>query len=117
MATELEGNVKLQRFIELLAKLNHQCVDAIKSGNTKVLDEMNAVIEEMHAIQSVGEEDAYTAIDEDMQAIVMNFNAMVVMLKSNEQDTPDVATGVAVKKFVRNIFHATVRIVHAYGLA
>ena len=71
----------------------------------------------MYAIQSQGEEDAYTAIDEDMQAIVMNFNAMVVMLKSNEQDTPDVATGVAVKKFVRNIFDATVRIVHAYGLA
>ena len=47
----------------------------------------------------------------------MNFNALVAMLKSNEKDTPDAATSVAVKKFVRNIFDATVRIVHMYGLA
>ena len=116
MATELEGNVKLQRFIELLAKLNHQCVDAIKSGNTKILDEMNVVIEEMHAIQSVGEEDAYTAIEEDMQTIVQNFNAIVTMMQSNESSTPDRATSTAVKKFLHNIFDGTVSIVTKYGL-
>ena len=47
MATDLVGNVKLQRFIELLAMLNHQTVDAIKSGRTPVLEKMNATIEEM----------------------------------------------------------------------
>ena len=117
MATELEGNEKLQRFISLLAELNKQSSQMLKTGDMRLLTPMNDTVEEMYAIQSQGKEDAYTAIDEDMQAIVMNFNAMVVMLKSNEQDTPDVATGVAVKKFVRNIFDATVRIVHAYGLA
>lgn len=116
MATELEGNFQLQRFIELLANLNHQCVDVIKSGNTKVLDEMNAVIEEMHAIQSVGEEDAYTAIEEEMQTIVQNFNAIVTMMRSNETASPDKATSTAVKKFLRNIFDATVSIVTKYGL-
>ena len=40
MATDLVGNVKLQRFIELLAMLNHQTVDAIKSGRTPVLEKM-----------------------------------------------------------------------------
>ena len=115
MATELEGNIQLQRFIELLAKLNHQCVDAIKSGNTKILDEMNSVIEEMHAIQSVGKEDAYTAIDDEMQAIVKNFNASVVMMQSAE-GKKDTTTETAVKKFVKNIFDSTVKIITAYGL-
>ena len=50
----------------------------------KILDEMNVVIEEMHAIQSVGEEDAYTAIEEDAQIIYKNFNAVVTMVNSNE---------------------------------
>lgn len=117
MATELEGNVKLQRFIELLAKLNHQCVDVLKTGNAKVLFEMNGVVEEMYSIQREGEEDAYTAIEEDMQTICKNFNAVVTMIKSNEKVFADQATSVAVKKFVKNIFEATVNIVHAYGLA
>ncbi|MBQ8230009.1 MAG: hypothetical protein IJZ32_04890 [Clostridia bacterium] len=117
MATELEGNEKLQRFIRLLADLNHQSADMLRTGNTKHLTEMNATVEEMYSIQHVGEEDAYTAIEEEMQSICMNFNALVAMMKSNDHDTPDAATSVAVKKFVRNIFEATVRIVHMYGLA
>ncbi len=116
MATELEGNEQLQRFIRLLADLNHQSADMLRTGNTRRLTEMNATVEEMYAIQRVGEEDAYTAIEEEMQSICMNFNALVAMMKSNEKDTPDKATSVAVKKFVRNIFEATVRIVQTYGL-
>ena len=117
MATELEGNVKLQRFIELLAKLNRECVDVLKSGNAKVLFEMNETVEEMHAIQSVGTEDAYTAIEEDMQIIYKNFDAISVMINSTETQKIDQATSTAVKKFLHNIFDATVRIVIAYGLA
>ena len=116
MATDLVGNVKLQRFIELLAKLNHQSADALKTGKIALLEEMNETVEEMHAIQSVGEEDAYTAIDEEMQTIVQNFNATVTMIKSNDKDKLDNATSVAVRKFLRNIFDATVSIVTKYGL-
>ena len=117
MATDLVGNVQLQRFIELLASLNRSTADAIRSGNTRIFPKMNETIEEMYAIQSVGKEDAYTAIDEDMQAIRMNFNAIVAMLQSNETEVADFATNVAVKKFLHNIFDATVRIITAYGLA
>ena len=116
MATELEGNVRLQRFIELLAELNHECVDAIRTGNTKFLDKMNKTIEEMYEIQRVGTEDAYTAIEEEMQTILQNFNAIVAMMQSNEGEKPDAATNIAVKKFLRNIFEATVSIVTKYGL-
>ena len=47
----------------------------------------------------------------------MNFNATVAMVNSNENGKTDAATATAVKKFVHNIFDATVRIVYAYGLA
>ena len=117
MATELVGNEQLQRFIRLLADLNHQSADMLRTGNLSSLTAMNETVEEMYSIQQNGEEDAYTAIEEEMQGICKNFNAMVVMLKSNDKDAPDAATSVAVKKFVRNIFDATVRIVHMYGLA
>ena len=117
MATDLVGNVKLQRFIELLATLNRSTADVIKSGNTRIFPKMNETIEEMYAIQSVGTEDAYTAIADEMQCIRMNFNAIVAMLQSNETDVADFATNVAVKKFLHNIFDATVRIITAYGLA
>lgn len=116
MATDLVGNEKLQRFIELLAMLNHQTVDAIKSGRTSVLEKMNATIEEMYEIQQKGEEDAYTAIEEDAQAIYKNFDAIAVMLNSNDGKTADFATNLAVKKFLHNIFDAVVRIITAYGL-
>ena len=116
MATDLVGNVKLQRFIELLASLNHLSADALKTGKMELLPQMNGVIKEMYSIQHVGEEDAYTAIEEDAQMIYKNFDAITAMMKSNEDGTIDAATSAAVKKFLRNIFEATVNIVTAYGL-
>jgi uncharacterized protein YutE (UPF0331/DUF86 family) len=117
MATELEGNVKLQRFIQLLAELNQQSVEMIKTGNMELLYAMNDTVEEMYSIQHEGTEDAYTAIEEDAQIIYQNFNAMITMLQSNEGEKPDEATSKALKKFLYNIFEADVRIVIAYGLA
>lgn len=117
MATDLEGNVKLQRFIQMLADLNHQTVDMIKTGNMKLLYTMNDTVEEMYSIQHEGTEDAYTAIEEDAQIIYKNFNAMIAMVKSNEEGKLDSATSSAVKKFLHNIFDANVRIIIAYGLA
>ena len=117
MATELEGNLPLQRFIQLLADLNHQSAEMIKTGDMRILPKMNKTVEEMYAIQHEGTEDAYTAIEEDAQAIYKNFNAMVAMISSNEKEELDGATSVAVKKFLHNIFDANVRIVLAYGLA
>ncbi len=117
MATELEGNVQLQRFIALLADLNHLSAEIIQTGRAEILEKMNPVVEEMYAIQHVGTEDAYTAIEEDMQLICKNFNAVVTMVNSNESGRADKVTSSAVKKFLHNIFDATVRIVYAYDLA
>ena len=117
MATDLEGNKQLQEFIQLLCDLNHQCADFLQTGDVQVLYAMNDTVEAMYAIQHDGKEDAYTAIEEDAQCIYKNFNAIIMMLKSNDKEELDEATSVAVKKFARNIFEANVRIVYAYGLA
>ena len=117
MATDLVGNEKLQRFIFLLSELNHKTAEILQSGDVKILAQINPVIEEMYSIQHVGEEDAYTAIEEDMQVIYGNFNAIIAMMDTNESVFIDNATNVAVKKFLRNIFDATGRTVYAYGLA
>ena len=117
MATELEGNATLQHFIRLLADLNHQSVDFLKTGDLRILLAMNDTVEEMYAIQQEGKEDAYTAIEEDMQAICKNFDAAVVMLQSNDDEELDEATTEAIRKFIKNIFDANVRIIYAYGLA
>ena len=117
MATEVEGNEKLQRFIELLSKLNQQAVKILTTGDIEILYPMNDTIEEMYSIQHEGKEEAYTAIEEDAQIIYKNFNAVVAMVKSNEGANIDEATSKAVRKFLRNIFDANVRIVLAYGLA
>ena len=117
MATNLEGNVQLQRFIELLSQLNHQSVDMLKTGDTNILFAMNNTVEEMYSIQQKSTEDAYTVIDEDMKVIRENYVAAITMVQSNEDGKFDMATGFAVKKFVHNIFDATVRIIMQYGLA
>ena len=117
MATELEGNETLQRFISLLCDLNNQSATFLKTGNVELLIAMNDTVEEMYAIQHEGTEEAYTAIEEDAQIIYKNFNAAVTMLHSNEKALSDKTTSDAVRMFVRNIFEANVRIVIAYGLA
>lgn len=106
MATDLVGNEKLQRFIQLLSDLNHETAEVFSTGKTDIFHKMNDTILEMYSIQHTGEEEAYTAIEEDCQIIYQNFNAIIAMLKSNESIFIDNATNTAVKKFLQNIFDA-----------
>ena len=48
---EVEGNEKLQRFIQLLSELNQQTVELLRTGNTEQLLSLNKTIEEMYSIQ------------------------------------------------------------------
>jgi hypothetical protein len=117
MATELVGNETLQHFIKLLCDLNNEAAAFLKTGDVRILHKMNDTVEQIFDVQQNGEEEAYTAIEEDAQIIYKNFNAAVTMLKSNENGLADPTTAEAVRLFVHNIFDANVRIVLAYGLA
>ena len=63
MATDLVGNEKLQRFIQLLSDLNHETAEVFSTGKTDIFHKMNDTILEMYSIQHTGEEEAYTAIE------------------------------------------------------
>ena len=41
MATDLVGNEKLQRFIQLLSDLNHETAEVFSSGKTEIFHKMN----------------------------------------------------------------------------
>jgi uncharacterized protein YaaQ len=116
MATDLEGNKKLQRFIQLLSDLNHETAEIYSTGKVELLHKMNDTILEMYSIQHNATEEAYTAIEEDCQIIYQNFNAIIAMMQSNESIFIDNATNTAVKKFLENIFDALIAILTAYGL-
>ena len=60
-------------FLEVGNEYTGDCT-LIKTGNVEVLVNMNETVEEMYKIQSVGTEEAYTAIEEDMQIIYKNFS-------------------------------------------
>ena len=44
MATELEGNEQLQKFIALLSDLNHECAETFATGKIEFLHKMNGTI-------------------------------------------------------------------------
>ncbi len=117
MATEWENNEKLHQFVFSLQSLNKQSAEMLRTGDMTILPKMNGVIEVMYALQHGNEDEAFTMVEEEMQMICKNFDGIVAMLQSNEGDRPDAATTLAVKKFLHNIFDATVRIVYIYGLA
>ncbi len=114
---QVENNEKLQRFIQLLCDLNQQTVEVLKTGNTEWLFKLNDTIEEMYSIQHGNKAAEYVAIEEDSQIIYENFNAIITMINSNENEELDKTTSEAVRKFLHNIFDANVRIVRLYGLA
>ena len=113
---EVEGNEKLQRFIQLLSELNQQTVELLRTGNTEQLLSLNKTIEEMYSIQHGSDAPEYTEIEEDSQVIYKNFNAIITMINSNENGELDQATSNAVKIFLHSIFEAGVNIIRTYGL-
>ena len=114
---EVPVDEKLNRFIQLLAALNQLTVEMLKTGNVELLYTMNDTIEEMYTIQHENPADEYTAIEEECQMIYKNFNAIITMINSNENEVSDKVTSEAVRAFLHNIFEANVCIVRTYGLA
>lgn len=43
MATDLVGNERLQRFIQLLSDLNHETSEVFSSGRTEIFHKMNDI--------------------------------------------------------------------------
>ena len=65
MATELEGNEQLQKFIALLSDLNHECAETFASGKIEILHKMNGFRERLTALYEKTEEGKATFCDGD----------------------------------------------------
>ena len=106
----------LSRFVELLADLNREVVEMLKTGDLSLLYDMNDTVAEMYAIQSVNKDELYVGIEEQAQAIYQNFNGLVALTQEVNGDWSEENSAKA-QAFLQNIFEANVAIVVAYGLA
>ncbi len=106
----------LARFVELLADLNREVVEMLKTGDLSLLYEMNDTVAEMYSIQSVNKDELYTGIDEEAKAIYQNFNGLVALTQEVGEDWSEENSAKA-QAYLQNIFEANVAIVVAYGLA
>ena len=106
----------LSRFVELLADLNREVVEMLKTGDLSLLYDMNDTVAEMYAIQSVNKDELYVGIEEQAQAIYQNFNGLVALTQEVGEAWSEENSAKA-QAFLRNIFEANVAIVVAYGLA
>lgn len=106
----------LSRFVELLADLNREVVEMLKTGDLSLLYDMNDTVAEMYAIQSVNKDELYVGIEEQAQAIYQNFNGLVALTQEVGGAWSEENSAKA-QAFLQNIFEANVAIVVAYGLA
>ena len=116
MATELEGNLPLQRFITLLAQLNNQAAAIIKSGNVSVLPAMNDTVEEFCRIQMGNKENFYQGIQVEAQIIYENFDKMVNLVNRVKQGKWTKNQSATVYDCLQNLLAANITILKRYGL-
>ena len=117
MATKMEEEKILERFIELLADLNRETVEMMKTGDLGFLYEMNDTVEEIYSIQSASKEELYVGIDQEAKAIYKNFNDLVALAQKVGENEWTAESSASAFEFLQNIFEANVKIIKAYGLA
>ena len=107
---------KMERFVELLADLNRETVEMLKTGDLAYLYEMNDTVEEFYSIQNGSEEELLAGIDEEAKDIYENFNALATLAQGiGERDWTE-EESVKAQLFLQNIYDANWEIINAYGL-
>ena len=107
---------KMERFVELLADLNRETVEMLKTGDLAYLYEMNDTVEEFYSIQNGSKEELLAGIDNQAQEIYKNFNALAEMAgEVGERDWTEEESSLAFE-LLQCIFNANVEIINAYGL-
>ena len=88
MATDLVGNEKLQRFIQLLSDLNHETAEAFSTGKTELLHKMNDTILELYAIQQKGTEEENLQICDLVRSVSLTPEALAELLHQRTAEVP-----------------------------
>lgn len=115
---EKEIEERLQKFIAALGNLGSLLKGVFESGrmDIKVLEKMNAAIEEMEKAEQGADIEEFNVVREDCRAVYYNFNAIVSMIESQESRFMDNATMKAVNIFLKNVNASVVNIASAYGM-
>jgi len=118
--TESENLVQaektLERFIELLADINRQTMDMLKTGDLSTLYEMNDTVEEFCRIQKGNKENFYQGIEVEAQIIYTNFDQLVTLTNRVKQGKWTKKQSAVVLDCLENILAADITILKRYGL-
>ena len=106
----------LRAFVEQLVRLNGAMKELFTSGNVELFGEVNHAVKELYKIQSVSEEPALVAIDEECKIIYSNSDMIVKILRTTEDGVIDAGAQTALNKFLHNIDRAVIDIAQTFGL-
>lgn len=106
----------LEHFIELLADINRQTMEMLKSGDLSTLYEMNDTVEEFCRIQKGNKENFYQGIEVEAQIIYTNFDQLVTLANRVKQGKWTKKQSAVVLDCLENILAADITILKRYGL-
>lgn len=113
---ENEITKEVQEFIDALTALSAQLGNIFRSGDISILGEMNTTIKRMYRVQHGSTQSALSNIEEECKVIYGNFDMMIAVLRTTEEDEIDRGAQKAIGKFLHNINEATVNIAAMFGL-
>ncbi|MBQ7323885.1 MAG: hypothetical protein IJW96_04910 [Clostridia bacterium] len=112
----VQAEKTLERFIELLADINRQTMDMLKTGDLSTLYEMNDTVEEFCRIQKGNKENFYQGIEVEAQIIYTNFDQLVTLTNRVKQGKWTKKQSAVVLDCLENILAADITILKRYGL-
>jgi hypothetical protein len=112
----VQAEKTLEHFIELLADINRQTMEMLKSGDLSTLYEMNDTVEEFCRIQKGNKENFYQGIEVEAQIIYTNFDQLVTLANRVKQGKWTKKQSAVVLDCLENILAADITILKRYGL-
>ncbi len=113
---EEQANEQHLAFIGQLARLNGAMEKLARTGDPDLILEMHGAITELHKLQHGSEDGVFRAIDPDCEVIYENFDMVIGIFRTLEEDRIDPAAQKALNKFLHNIDDAVVNIAAQLGV-
>lgn len=106
----------LQLFCKQLVRLNATMKELFDKGNLALILEMHAAIKEMHRIERASKDSAFQSLHGDTEIIYKNFDMILAVIRTTENDELDAGAQAALNKLLHNIDTAVINIATALNL-
>lgn len=100
----------LQLFCEQLVRLNATMKELFDRGDLALILEMHAAIKEMHRLERVSTNPVFQSLQRDTQIVYKNFDMILAVLKTTENDEIDEGAQGAINRLLHNIDTAVIDI-------